>query len=167
MAGFETVVPAALKGVYDRWHFAPAVISNGLIFCSGIVGTSVDGEAPVGAGIGGALEGARSTTGDPWAGLAALQAVRDPEAQFATAFEALAAILAEAGATLADLVELTTYHVDMARHMETFTRTRDRYLGAPWAGLDGDRCVGACGSRRPRGDQGGRREARTQLVATN
>lgn len=130
----RTIVPAALREVYERWHFAPAVVANGLILCSGIVGTSPGGETPVGLGSGtAALDGARATLdASADAPLAALMAVRDPEAQFATAFEALGAILAEAGAGLCDIVELTTYHVEMGRHMETFMRVRDRYLSAPW-----------------------------------
>ncbi|OWU86539.1 hypothetical protein ATO6_07055 [Oceanicola sp. 22II-s10i] len=121
------IIPPDLQAVHDQWHFAPAFEATGLIFCSGIIGTSPDGNPPASG-----LSGAQSTTADPDAPVAALQAVRDPEAQFATAFEALAAILAEAGATLADVVELTTYHVDMARHMQTFTEVRDRYLSAPY-----------------------------------
>ncbi len=128
MSTRRTIVPEALKGVYEGWHFAPAVISKGMIYCSGIIGTSVDGEAPGKA----ALEGARSTTTVSDAGLAALQAVRDPEAQFATAFEALDAILAEVGAGLGDVVEITTYHVDIGRHMEAFVRVKDRYLKEPY-----------------------------------
>jgi enamine deaminase RidA (YjgF/YER057c/UK114 family) len=133
-----TIVPPALRGAYDNWHFAPAVVANGLIFCSGIIGTSVDGELPrrtvagQTAGTAGALEGARSTAGDADAALATLVAVRDPEAQFATAFEALDAILAEAGASLAEVIEITTYHVDIARHMAVFMRVKDRYLKAPY-----------------------------------
>lgn len=127
----RTIVPAALQPVYDRWHFAPAVSSGGFIFCSGIVGTSVGGNAPDLAGPG-ALGGAQSTAAGSDAPLDALVAVRDPEAQFATAFEALRAILAEAGATLADIVELTTYHVDMKSHMAAFMEVRDRYLREPY-----------------------------------
>lgn len=123
----KTIVPSALKGVYAQWHFAPAVVSKGMVYCSGIIGTSVDGEAPGKAALAGALASAGENTG-----VQALQAVRDPEEQFATAFEALAAILAEAGAGLADVVELTTYHVDIGQHMETFVRVRDRYLKEPW-----------------------------------
>jgi len=123
------IIPPALQAVHNRWHFAPAVEAGGLIFVSGIIGTSPDGEAPGAA----ALSGAEATSaGAKDAPVEALVAVRDPEAQFATAFEALTAILHEAGATLADVVELTTYHVDMDRHFETFTRVRDRYLSAPW-----------------------------------
>jgi len=121
------IVPDALQGVYDRWHFAPAVVRGGLIFCSGVIGTSVDGAPPGGAALAGAQ--ARTDQGD---GLTALQAVRDPEAQFATAFAALRMILRAAGADLSDVIELTSYHVDMSRHMATFVAVRDRYLSAPW-----------------------------------
>lgn len=125
----KTVIPAALQDVYDRWHFAPAVIARGMIYCSGIIGTSPDGEAPGREG----LEGARATLDrGSDAPIGALQAVRDPKAQFETAFEALRAILNEAGADLADLVEITTWHVDMARHMATFVEVKDRYLGEPY-----------------------------------
>ncbi|MDO9525336.1 MAG: Rid family hydrolase [Gemmobacter sp.] len=133
------IVPPALQGVYDQWHFAPAVVRNGLIFCSGIIGTSADGNPPPGlrtgaqlrAGGSAALDGAQART-DQGAGLTALQAVRDPEAQFATAFEALRSILNSAGADLCDVIELTSYHVDISTHMDVFCRVRDGYLSAPW-----------------------------------
>lgn len=123
----DAIIPPALRAVHDQWHFAPAVRAGNLLFCSGIIGTSPDGNPPVTG-----LAGAEATTADPDAPLTALVAVRDPAAQFATAFEALAAILAAAGAGLDDVVELTTYHVDMARHMDTFMHVRARYLTAPY-----------------------------------
>ena len=128
MTSAPRIIPPALQGVYENWHFAPAVVANGLIFCSGIIGTSPDGEAPAGDG----LAGAEATTAETSNELAALMAVRDPEAQFATAFEALRAILQAAGADLADLVEITTSHVDMSRHMDAFMRVKDRYIEAPY-----------------------------------
>lgn len=121
------IIPPALQAVHHQWHFAPAMRAGGLIFCSGIIGTSPDGRAPETG-----LSGAQATTADPDAALSALVAVRDPAEQFATAFEALRAILGAAGADLTDLVELTTYHVDMARHMPTFMAVRARYLVAPY-----------------------------------
>lgn len=124
-----TVIPPALRNVYEQWHFAPAVIANGLILCSGIIGTSVDGEPPGRDGLGGANATLADSAEAP---IAALRAVRDPRAQFETAFAALEMILAEAGAALADIVELTTYHVDMARHWETFVAVRDAVLTPPW-----------------------------------
>lgn len=127
----QTIVPAALKAVYENWHFAPAVISNGMIYCSGIIGTSADGQAGE-AFDAGAFEGAQSALDDVEAPLTDLKAVEDPERQFATAFEALAAILREAGAGLGDIVELVTYHVDIRQHMETFMTVKDRYITAPY-----------------------------------
>lgn len=123
----NAIIPPALRAVHDQWHFAPAVRAGNLLFCSGIIGTSPDGNPPPTG-----LAGAEATTADPDAPLTALVAVRDPAAQFATAFEALAAILAAAGAGLDDVVELTTYHVEMARHMDTFMQVRARYLSAPY-----------------------------------
>jgi enamine deaminase RidA (YjgF/YER057c/UK114 family) len=129
MAERRTIVPAALQGAYRQWRFAPAVAVNGMIHCSGIIGTSPGGETPSGFD---GLSGAAATTSDSDAPLAALTAVRDPEAQFATAFEALRSILAEAGADLCDVVEITSYHVDIGRHMDTFMRVWARYLKEPY-----------------------------------
>ncbi|MGE0500285.1 MAG: Rid family hydrolase [Rhizobiaceae bacterium] len=129
MADRRTIVPVALKGVYEQWRFAPAVVTNGFIFCSGIVGTSPGGETP--ASLGG-LAGAKATTAPGDAPLAALMAVRDPEAQFATAFEALKSILKEAGAGLSDVVEITSYHAGITTHMETFMKVWARYLKEPY-----------------------------------
>jgi len=124
----KRIIPPALQGVYDNWHYAPAVATNGLIICSGIIGTSPDGEPPAEDG----LAGAKSTTAEASNALTALMAVRDPEAQFSTAFEALREILRFAGAELSDLVEITTYHVGITRHMDTFMRVKDRFIHAPY-----------------------------------
>lgn len=121
------VIPPALGAVHDRWHFAPAMKARGFLFVSGIIGTSADGTKPADP-----LGGAERTTADPDAPVATLVAVRDPQAQFETAFEALRAILRAGGADLADVVEITSCHVHMARHLATFTAVRDRYLAPPW-----------------------------------
>lgn len=123
----QPIIPAALQRVHDQWHFSPAIQARGLLFCSGIVGTSPDGNPPVTG-----LDGAASTTADPDAALGALVAVRDPEAQFDTAFSALQSILRAAGADLSDLIEITSYHVDIERHMPTFMAVWERRLSAPW-----------------------------------
>lgn len=123
----DAIIPPALQAVHDQWHFAPAVRAGGLVFCSGIIGTSPDGKAPRSG-----LAGAEATTADRDAPLTALIAVRDPAEQFATAFEALQAILRAAGTDLHHVVELTTYHVEMTRHMAAFMEVRSRYLAAPY-----------------------------------
>ncbi|WP_157014718.1 RidA family protein [Mesorhizobium xinjiangense] len=125
----QTIIPTELEAVYANWHFAPAVISNGMIYCSGIIGTSADGQAGDDAS---AFDGVRSTLQDSRASLSDLKAVDDPEQQFSTAFEVLAAILAEAGAGLGHVVELVTYHVEIRRYMDTFVKIKDRYIGEPY-----------------------------------
>lgn len=60
MTSSKRIIPPALQGVYDNWHYAPAVAANGLIFCSGIIGTSPDGEPPNEDG----LAGAKKTTSE-------------------------------------------------------------------------------------------------------
>lgn len=98
----DLVVPAAQRGLYDRFHFAPAVRAGGLLLCSGQIGTGPDGRPPA-----------------------------EPEAQFVAAFEQVAAVLAEAGLGFADVVELTSFHVGM-QHLATFAAVKDRYLAAPY-----------------------------------
>jgi enamine deaminase RidA (YjgF/YER057c/UK114 family) len=130
----RTIVPAGLRGVYAQWRYAPAVAANGFIHSCGIVGVSPGGETPKGLGDESfdVFGGASSTTAQEGAALAALEAVRDPEAQFAVAFETLRAILREGGADLSDVVEITSYHVGIAAHMDAFMRVWARYLTEPY-----------------------------------
>ena len=134
MPKFEVIVPRGLQGVYDNWHFAPAVRVNGMLYCSGVIGTSPGGEpiAKSGGSSEKAFDGAQATLAAKNAELADILAVRDPEAQFEAAFEIIQAVLAEAGAQLADVVEMTTYHVDISQHMATFMAVKDRYLFEPY-----------------------------------
>ena len=49
-------------------------------------------------------------------------------AQAELAFEGLKAILAEAGASLGDVVELTTFHIDLRGDMAEFSAVKDRFF---------------------------------------
>lgn len=130
----RTIVPDGLSGVYRQWRYAPAVAANGFIHVCGIVGVSPGGETPawLGSESDQSFAGASSTTAQDGAALAALEAVRDPEAQFAIAFETLRSILREGGADLSDVVEITSYHVGISAHMEAFMRVWARYLKEPY-----------------------------------
>lgn len=89
---------------YEKWGYAPAVkVSGQLVFISGQVGMSNAGEV-----------------------------VSDPEAQITQAFENLKAVLAAAGCGFADLVEITTFHVDMHAHVEVLQRVKARYMPPPY-----------------------------------
>ena len=93
------VVPKASKALYDRYHFAPATRVGDIIWVSGQVG--IDANSRPGA---------------------------DITAQAELAFENLKAVLAEAGATLGDVVELTTFHIDLRADVEPFGAVKDRYF---------------------------------------
>lgn len=127
MAKFEIVVPPELQRVYDNWHFAPATICNGMIHCSGFIGTSPDGEP-----LNSAFDGVQATAEADDSALADFIAIRDPEAQFDAAFQRVRAVLECAGASLGNIVEMTSYHVDINDHMAAFMTVKDRHIAAPY-----------------------------------
>lgn len=81
----------------QRAGYAPAVQVGATVYCAGQVGRTAE-----------------------------LQVIADPEAQFVAAWENLRLVLAEAGCTFEDVVEMTTYHVEMRRHMDVFRTVKDR-----------------------------------------
>ena len=87
---------------YDRFHFAPAVRVGDSLMCSGQIGTGDDGRCP-----------------------------SDPTEQFQLAFEHVKTIVEEAGGSLADVVEMTTYHVDMGDHLGAFMKVKDQFMPEP------------------------------------
>ena len=87
----------------DVWHLSPIVDTGEFLFLSGQTGFHPGGfVAPV------------------------------PEQQFRDVFRFLEANLAAANLTLADVVEMTSYHVDMRNHMPTFLRIKDEYIFDPY-----------------------------------
>jgi enamine deaminase RidA (YjgF/YER057c/UK114 family) len=90
------IIPASMKLLAARAGYAPAVRVGATVYCAGQVGRT-----------------------------AYLEVIADPEAQFVAAWENLRIVLAEAGCTFKDVVEMTTYHVDMHAHMPVFRRVKD------------------------------------------
>jgi enamine deaminase RidA (YjgF/YER057c/UK114 family) len=97
------VVPKGQEVLYEQYHFAPAVKDGDRLFCSGVIGLGADGKPS-----------------------------SDPEAQFTQAFETLSAVLATAGASFADVVEITTFHVGLQQHLGKFMKVKDKYLREPY-----------------------------------
>jgi enamine deaminase RidA (YjgF/YER057c/UK114 family) len=85
------------------WHLSPVLDTGDFAFLSGQTGCRPDGSV-----------------------------ASDPEQQFRDAFEFLRANLAAAGLTFDDIVEMTTYHVDLRRHLPVFTKMKDEYVFAPY-----------------------------------
>jgi len=103
MADHDVIIPPGQEGVYKSWHFAPAVRTGNTIYVSGVIGLGPDGKVP-----------------------------DDPAEEFANAFAQLASTLEAAGASLADVVELTSFHVDMADTLGPFVAAKDAVIGEPY-----------------------------------
>jgi enamine deaminase RidA (YjgF/YER057c/UK114 family) len=95
------VFPAGRQALYEKYRYSAATHSGDLLFVSGQVGARADGEP------------------EP-----------DLEAQVRTAFTNLQATLAAAGCTLADIVDLTTYHTDPERQFESVRKVKDEIFPA-------------------------------------
>ena len=95
------IIPKGMRQLHDQFHFSPAVRVGKHVYCSGQVGNGADGSL------------------DP-----------DPAAQFAQAFDNLRTVLEEAGASLEDVVDLTSFHVGLNQHMGVFMQVKDGYLKA-------------------------------------
>jgi enamine deaminase RidA (YjgF/YER057c/UK114 family) len=100
---FAPVIPEMLQPVYDGYCYAPAVIVGRDIHVSGLIGFAADASVPEGL-----------------------------TEQLANIFAHLELILAEAGASLADVYSLTSYHLgDLKGQMPEFIRVKTEKLGAP------------------------------------
>ncbi|BBX28289.1 RidA family protein [Mycolicibacterium alvei] len=97
------VVPEWMQPMYDAHHFAPAVIDGDHLRCSGMMGLRPDLTLP-----------------------------EEPQAQFTQAFENLRGLLAEAGLTFADVVDITSFHVDLQHHIQAFGAVKDQFVAAPY-----------------------------------
>ena len=99
----DHIIDPATAGFEDQWHFSHVVRSRGLLFLSGVTGTGTDGRV-----------------------------ADDLGEQSEQLFRHLRQCLNAARASLDDLVEITTYHVDLQTHLRAFTRVKDAYLPGPY-----------------------------------
>ncbi len=100
MRNREAIIPAGMEAVYEKIGYAPAIKVGDTVYVSGQIGRD-----------------------------AAMQLVEDRDAQIVQAFENLKRVLEAAGASLADVVDLTSFHTDM-RDLPLFMQVRDRYFHA-------------------------------------
>ena len=99
----DHIVVPGLSEFEDRWHFSHVVRDGERLYLSGVTGTGEDGRV------------------DP-----------DPARQFEQAFVHLDMYLSAAAASMQDIVELTTYHVDLRDHLTTFMEVKDRHICRPY-----------------------------------
>ncbi|WP_186108082.1 RidA family protein [Burkholderia gladioli] len=96
----EVVFPPGRQALYERNRYSPAVRANGLLFVSGQVGSREDGSP------------------EP-----------ELEAQVARAFGNLNAILAAAGCSFDDVIDVTVFMVDPEANFERVWQVVPRYWG--------------------------------------
>ena len=99
----KVIVTAEFARYSKEWHFSPGVDTGDFDFFSGITGTRSDGS--IGA---------------------------EPETQFGEAFRILQANLVQARLSIRDIVDITTYHVELRRHLLAFMKVKDEYLLEPY-----------------------------------
>jgi enamine deaminase RidA (YjgF/YER057c/UK114 family) len=97
----DVVFPAGRQALYEKNRYSPAIRANGLLFVSGQVGSRADGSP------------------EP-----------DLKAQVRLAFENLNAVLAAAGCTFDDVVDVTVFVVDPEQNFETVWQVVPEYWGA-------------------------------------
>ncbi|HLZ98353.1 MAG TPA: RidA family protein [Steroidobacteraceae bacterium] len=99
----RTITTPAFAHFPDDWHLSPVLDSGDFLFFSGITGTHPD-----------------------------LSVAPDPETQFRDTFGFLRANLAVAGLTIDHIVDMTTYHVGLREHLNTFIKVKDEFVQAPY-----------------------------------
>lgn len=98
----EAIFPAGRHALYEQHRYSAAIRSGDLLFVSGQVGSRSDG------------------TPEP-----------DFERQVQLAFDNLTNVLAAAGCTLQDVVDVTTFHTNPEAQVETVMAVRSRAIGEP------------------------------------
>ncbi|MDK8263649.1 RidA family protein [Pseudomonas oryzihabitans] len=96
MTDRQLIISDSMKGLVERAGYVPAVKVGKTLYCAGQVGRTPE-----------------------------LEVILDPEQQFRAAWDNLRIVLAAGGCTFEDVVELTTFHVDLHRHMPVFRRVKD------------------------------------------
>ena len=105
----DVVFPPGRPALYERNRYSPAIRANGLLFVSGQVGSREDGSP------------------EP-----------ELEAQVRRAFENLNAILAAAGASFEDVIDVTVFMVNPDANFERAWAVAAEYWGeAPYPTLTG------------------------------
>lgn len=119
MTDRKAIIPPGMEAVYEKIGYAPALKVGRMVYVSGQIGRDL-----------------------------AMQQVEGREAQTVQAFDNIQRVLEAAGASLADVVDLTSFHTDM-RDLPLFMQVRDRYFGThplpAWTAVGAHMLGGASG----------------------
>ena len=99
----EVIVPEEARSSYETWGYAPAVKVGNTIYLSGVV-SFLEGEGSYDE---------RYARG------------------FKTAVDWIETVLNEAGASLDDIIDITSYHTDLQRQLDVAIRVRMESMAPP------------------------------------
>lgn len=105
------------RAAFEKYGFSPAVKSRGFLFISGQVGARPDGSAP-----------------------------EDVAGQSEWALKRIKELLRIAGLDLSDLVDVTSYHVDIEETLSDFMEVKQRFIKSPFPAWS---IIGISGLSRP------------------
>src|SRR5574337_624745 len=116
MSDRQAIIPQGMEAVYEKVRYAPAVRVGDTVYVSGQIGRDEN-----------------------------MQLVEPPEAQIVQAFENLKKVMEAAGGSMADIVDLTSFHTDM-RQLPLFMEIKDRYLKADFPAWTAIGAASLCGA---------------------
>lgn len=99
----KVIVTSEFAHFSNDWHLSPGIDDGDYVFFSGVTGTRPD-----------------------------LTISSDPETQFRDTFQFLKNNLAQAGLDFDDVVEMTTYHVGLRKHLDKFVKVKDEFVSHPF-----------------------------------
>ncbi len=99
----RSIIPAEMQSIYDDWHMSPGLDCDGFVFLTGVNGVASDGTVSVHA-----------------------------EEQIEIAFSHAETVLAEGGMSFADVLEVTSYHVGIRQHLDSFRKVWERKVVEPY-----------------------------------
>ena len=102
-AARQVIAPASMASLVESGNYAPAVRAGDFVYVSGQVGRD-ETMTPVTSSLDDHIE---------------------------AVFRNLVAVLEASGCSVADVVELVSYHVDLAEQMPAFQAVKRRYFGDP------------------------------------
>lgn len=109
MGARQLIVPPGLELLVEKYHYAPGVLVGDTLYVSGQVGRDEQ-----------------------------LRVIEDKEAQFEQAFANVGKVLAAAGMSFGDVVELQTWMTDFQADLPLLMQMKDRFLGSTvptWTGF--------------------------------
>jgi len=99
----RAIIPAAMVSINDEWHMSPGLECDGFVFLTGFNGASLDGHVS-----------------------------SDAREQIETAFSQVDLVLKEGGLTFNDVVEVTSYHIELKQHLDSFRKIWEQYVSPPY-----------------------------------